>query len=65
MKSKIFEDTNYSSLEKKLNDFFEGKSFYLDKINQPPKILHVSYSHDRDLRGIYPSIYSVLIIYDE
>ena len=65
MKSKILEDTDYSSLERKLNDFFEGNSLYLKKINQPPKILHISYSHDRDLRGIYPNIYSVLIVYDE
>ena len=65
MKSKIFEDTNSSDLEKRLNDFFEGKALCLDKINQPPKILYVSYSYNRDLRGICPKIYSALVVYEE
>lgn len=65
MKSKIFEDTNSSDLEKKLNDFFEGKALCLSKYCQPPKILFISYSYDRDLRGIFPNVYSALVVYEE
>jgi len=65
MKSKIFEATDSYSLEKKLNDFFKGKALCLSTYGQPPKVLHVSYSYDRNLRGIYPNIYSVLIVYEE
>jgi hypothetical protein len=65
MKSKIFEETSSSSLGKKLNDFFDGKFFCLSTYHQPPKVLFISYSYNRDLKGIYPVIYSALIVYEE